>query len=346
MNYRNSENRIVKTKYWKKLEDDRIQCTLCPRGCKLKEGQKGFCFIRENIDNEIVMTSYGCSTGFAVDPVEKKPLYHFYPGSSVFSFGTAGCNMGCKFCQNWGITKAQETKRLSQKGLPHEIAQTAKNYGCKSVAYTYNDPVIFLEYAVDTAIECHKLGVKNIAVTAGYISKDARKDFFEHMDAANVDLKAFSESFYKKMCSSSLKDILDTLIYIKNETNVWLELTTLLIPDENDSEEELNKQCKWIVENLGRDVPVHFSAFFPSWKLMDKPRTSEETLLKAYRIARDNGILYPYTGNIHHPQTASTYCQCCQEVVIARDWNTVSEYNLNNNGECKSCGTKCAGHFD
>ncbi|MDD3149288.1 MAG: AmmeMemoRadiSam system radical SAM enzyme [Candidatus Gastranaerophilales bacterium] len=341
----NTKDRIVKTKYWKKLPDGRVMCYLCPRHCKLKEGQKGFCFIRERQNDEVVMTSYGYSTGFAIDPIEKKPLNHFYPGTTVFSFGTAGCNLGCKFCQNWEISKAKQIERLSQKGLPKDIAIAAKEYECKSVAFTYNDPVIFIEYVIDTAIECHKLGLKTVAVTAGYISDEARADFFEYIDAANVDLKGFSDSFYKNFCAGDLQTVLNTLLYLKNETNVWFEITTLLIPGENDSVEDLENECKWIVDNLGADVPLHFTAFHPDWKMMDKESTKLEILLKAHAIAKKAGIKYVYTGNVAHPETSTTYCHSCHKPLIKRTWHEVSEYNLIGDGECKFCKTKCAGRF-
>ncbi len=264
-------------RYWHTLNDGRIQCDLCPRHCQLKDGQRGFCFVRENKGNEMILSTYGRSSGFCIDPIEKKPLNHFYPGTSVLSFGTAGCNLGCRFCQNWDISKAKEWDKLSEEASPEKIAKVAKLLNCRSVAFTYNDPVIFAEYAIDIAKECHKLDIKTVAVTAGYISPEARKDFYSVMDAANIDLKAFTKAFYKKLCFADIDPVLETLIYLKNETSVWFEVTTLLIPDENDSEEEIRKLSEWMKTNLGPDVPLHFTAFHPDFKMLDKERTPEET---------------------------------------------------------------------
>ena len=336
----------VTTKYWHKLSDTRIQCDMCPRFCKLHEGQRGLCFIRQNSNDQIVMTSYGRSSGFAVDPVEKKPLNHFYPGTPVFSFGTAGCNLACKFCQNWDISKSREMDALMAKADPEDIARAALNSGCKSVAYTYNDPVIFHEYAIDTAQACQALGLKSIAVTAGYVCPEPREEFYQAMDAANIDLKAFSERFYHKITGGHLEPVLETLKYIKQETAVWLELTTLIIPGENDSESELQEMTQWVVENLGNDVPMHFSAFHPDWKMLDKPATLAESLLTARKIALNNGIRYAYIGNMHNKQADSTYCHHCGEMLIGRDWYQLSDWQLNEMGCCKVCGTPCAGHFE
>ena len=333
------------TKYWHQIEDGRVQCDLCPRECKLSEGQRGLCFVRSCEDGEIVLKTYGRSSGFCIDPIEKKPLNHFYPGSPVLSFGTAGCNLFCKFCQNWDISKASSMDRLMDLALPQNIAQAAAEHGCKSVAYTYNDPVIFMEYAIDVAKACRQRGLKNVAVTAGYINEEPRKDFFEFMDAANVDLKSFSDDFYKKTCGGKLQNVLDTLLYLKNETDVWFEITTLLIPGENDSVEEIEAMTKWIRKNLGQKVPLHFSAFHPDYKMQDKPRTPLETLLTACDIARRNGLYYVYVGNVHSPENDSTYCHTCGEKLIGRDWYQLSEWNLKY-GSCAFCGAKCAGVFE
>ncbi len=335
----------MQAKYWHVREDGKVECDLCPRHCVLKPGQRGFCFIRENIESQMVLTSYGKSTGFCIDPIEKKPLNHYYPGSSVLSFGTAGCNLGCKFCQNWDISKSHEIMILSAKASPEEIAHVAKGYRCKSVAFTYNDPVIFHEYAVDTAIACKENGIHPIAVTAGYINPEPRKDFFAVMDAANIDLKGFTEEFYKEYTSSHLSAVLDTLQYVKHETDTWLEITTLLIPGLNDSSEEIENMSKWIVENLGPDVPYHFSAFHPSWHMMDIPRTPPETLFRARDIAMKNGIKYVYTGNIIDVPTASTNCAGCGELLIERKSYTIDSWNLKPEGVCPKCGKKLPGHF-
>ncbi|MEI7796120.1 MAG: AmmeMemoRadiSam system radical SAM enzyme [Methylococcaceae bacterium] len=335
----------VTTDYWHLLDDKRVQCDLCPRFCKLHEGQRGLCFVRQNQNAQIVLTSYGRSSGFAVDPIEKKPLNHFYPGSTVFSFGTAGCNLACKFCQNWDISKSREMDTLMSKAEPEMIAQKAVELGCKSVAYTYNDPVIFHEYAIDTAIACRELGIKSVAVSAGYVCPKPRVEFYQYMDAANIDLKAFSERFYHEITGSHLGAILETLEYIHHETSVWLELTTLIIPGENDSEAELEAMTQWVMEKLGTDVPMHFTAFHPDWKMLNTPPTPLASLLLARDIALKNGVRYAYVGNVHHKAADSTYCHACGGLLIGRDWYELSEWNLNNSGACLACGTLCAGHF-
>ena len=336
----------VKTRYWHKLEDGRIQCDVCPRFCKLHEGQRGLCFVRQNLDSQIVMTSYGRSSGFAIDPIEKKPLNHFLPGTSVLSFGTAGCNLACKFCQNWDISKSREMDTLMSKASPDAIARAALEHGCKSVAYTYNDPVVFHEYAIDSAQACRNLGIKSVAVSAGYVCEQPRAEFYQWMDAANIDLKAFTERFYHEITGGHLEAVLDTLKYIKHETSVWLELTTLIIPGENDSEAELEQMTQWVVENLGPDVPMHFSAFHPDWKMLDRPPTPLASLLQARQIAINNGVHYAYVGNVHDKAADSTYCHGCAKLLIGRDWYELSEWNLDESGCCSFCGTHCAGIFN
>ena len=334
------------TKYWHKLNDGRLQCDVCPRECKLKEGQQGLCFVRGREGDAIVLNTYGRSSGFCVDPIEKKPLNHFLPGTPILSFGTAGCNLSCGFCQNWDMSKSREIDILADAASPQAIARKAKELGCRSVAYTYNDPVIFLEYAVDTARACHELGIKSVAVTAGYISPGAREDFFAEMDAANVDLKAFTEDFYHRLCKGHLQPVLDTLVYLKRETQVWIELTTLLIPGENDSEAELQAMTRWVVEQLGPDVPMHFTAFHPDYKLLDRPPTPASTLTLARDIALGNGVRYAYTGNVHDSSGGSTYCHHCGELLIERDWYVLGSWNLDAAGRCRFCGTPCAGVFE
>ncbi len=333
-------------RYWTALDDGRVQCDLCFRGCKLKDGQRGVCFVRQARGRELVLTTYGRSTGFCVDPIEKKPLSHFYPGSSVLSFGTAGCNLKCKFCQNWDISTADSIERRSVKAGPEAIARTAARLGCRSVAFTYNDPVVFLEYAVDVARACHDQGVQTVAVTSGEINTEPRREFFGHIDAANVDLKAFTESFYRRLCGGNLQSVLDTLVYLKRETSVWLELTTLLIPGENDSEDEIEAMTRWVVGELGQDVPIHFTAFHPDWKMLDTPPTPTGTLVMARNIALRNGVRYVYTGNVHDPSGAATICQKCGTILIARDWHRVTDWHLTPDGTCSSCGSVCAGCFD
>jgi pyruvate formate lyase activating enzyme len=331
-------------RWWNPLPDGRLECRLCPRFCKLNEGQRGFCFVRKRLDNEIVLTTYGRSSGFCIDPVEKKPLNHFLPGTSVLSFGTAGCNLGCRFCQNWDISKAREWDKLADAASPEEIAREARRLGCRSVAFTYNDPVIFAEYAIDVAQACRELGVRSIAVTAGYITREARADFYQHMDAANVDLKAFSDDFYHRLCFASLAPVLETLKFLK-ATNVWFEVTTLLIPDENDSDAEIHRAAEWFAENLGPDVPWHFTAFHPDFKMLNKPRTPRKTLDRARQIARSKGLHYVYTGNVHDPEGSSTWCPGCGQLIIERDWYELGEWNLID-GRCEFCGTSIPGHFE
>ncbi len=333
-------------RWWHPLEDGRIQCDLCPRYCKLNEGQRAFCFVRMRSGDRIVLTTYGRSTGFCVDPIEKKPLDHFYPGSSVLSFGTAGCNLGCKFCQNWDISKAREIERLSEEAEPEQIAAAAVRLGCKSVAFTYNDPVIFAEYAIDTARACRERGVKSVAVTAGYIAPEARREFYSVMDAANVDLKAFTEAFYHGLAFAHLEPVLDTLKYLHQETEVWLEVTTLLIPGHNDSEEEIGRLCDWFARELGPEVPLHFTAFHPDYKMNDLPGTPPATLTRARRIGRAAGLAHVYTGNVHDRDGQSTFCAGCGELLIERDWYVLGQWNLGPDGRCKACGRALAGRFD
>lgn len=336
----------VPGRFWQRLEDGRIQCDVCPRACKLHEGQRGLCFVRARQDDQIVLTTYGRSSGFCIDPIEKKPLNHFLPGTPVLSFGTAGCNLTCKFCQNWDISKARADNRLQDEASPESIARAAEATGCRSVAFTYNDPVIFLEYAVDVAQACRERGLKTVAVSAGYISPEPRIEFFRHMDAANIDLKGFTEHFYKGLCSAHLQPVLETLEYLKHETDTWFEITTLLIPGENDSPQEVEALSAWVMERLGPDVPLHFSAFHPDWKMRDKPRTPPETLKTAHRVAREIGLRYVFTGNIHDPPTQATYCHACGEILIGRDWYELGVWNLAPDGHCRSCGTACAGIFE
>jgi pyruvate formate lyase activating enzyme len=333
-------------RYWHRLADGRLQCDVCPRFCKLHDGQRGLCFVRGRRGDEILLTTYGRSSGFCIDPIEKKPLNHFLPGTPVLSFGTAGCNLTCKFCQNWDISKARELDRVQDMASPAAIAEAAANSGCRSVAFTYNDPVIFLEYAVDVAQACRERGIKTVAVSAGYICAEPRVEFFRHMDAANIDLKGFTERFYKNLCSGQLDAVLDTLAYLKHETNVWFEITTLLIPGENDAPGEVEALSRWVMEHLGPDVPLHFTAFHPDWKMRDKPPTPPATLHMARRIGREVGLRYVYTGNIHDPAGQTTYCHSCNAALIGRDWYDLTNWSLTVDGKCRACGTACAGVFD
>lgn len=331
--------------WWSSQADGRILCQLCPRACRLKEGDRGFCFVRKNVGDRMVLDTYGRSTGFCIDPIEKKPLNHFLPGTPVLSFGTAGCNLGCKFCQNWDISKSREVARLSDRATPDDIAAAAKNSGCRSVAFTYNDPVIWAEYAIDTAAACHAIDVRTVAVTAGYITPTARGEFFDSMDAANIDLKAFTEDFYFKLTGAHLDPILDTIRYVANETDCWVELTNLIIPDANDDDDELRRMCDWVLDAVGDEVPVHFTAFHPDFRMNDRPRTSHETLIRAFDTAREIGLRYAYVGNVHDVARQSTFCPSCRALLIERDWHQLGRYALRVD-RCGHCGHKIAGRFE
>jgi pyruvate formate lyase activating enzyme len=337
---------VIATRYASLQDDGRLQCDVCPRACRLRDGQRGLCFVRGRLDDRIVLTSYGRSSGFCVDPIEKKPLAHFLPGTPVLSFGTAGCNLACRFCQNWDMSKSRELDTLADAASPSALAQAAERLGCRSVAFTYNDPTVFLEYAIDTAQACHERGIRAVAVTAGYICPEPRADLYRHIDAANVDLKAFTEGFYRRVCGGHLAPVLDTLRWLRHETDVWLEITTLLIPGENDSERELDELSAWIGEHLGLDVPLHFSAFHPDWKMLDRPRTPPATLRRAREIARANGLRYVYTGNIHDPDGQTTRCHACGRLLIGRDGYELLAWNLAPGGRCDACGEPCAGVFE
>jgi pyruvate formate lyase activating enzyme len=332
-------------RWWHRIDNGRIQCDLCPRDCKLHEGQRGHCFVRQNVGGEMMLTTYGRSSGFCIDPIEKKPLHHFFPGSRVLSFGTAGCNLACKFCQNWDISKSRDMDRLMDQARPSEIARAAEASGCRSVAFTYNDPVIFAEYALDTADACHALGIRTVAVTAGYIRATARREFYAKMDAANIDLKAFTEEFYFKLTGAHLDDVLDTLRYVRHETGTWLEITTLLIPGRNDSDAELEAMTGWIARELGPDVPLHFSAFHPDYKMGDTPATPPATLTRARAIALRAGLHHVYTGNVHDTAGGTTRCPGCQRALIERDWYRIETYRLTDDGHCPDCDAAIPGHF-
>ena len=323
----------------------KVVCTLCPRECHIPTGSRGFCYVRANIDNELILTTYGRSSGFCIDPIEKKPLNHFLPGTPVLSLGTAGCNLGCKFCQNWDISKSREMNTLAGSAGPEAIVAAAVKTGCRSVAFTYNDPVIWAEYAIDIAAEARARGIKTVAVTAGYISPDARREFFQWMDAANVDLKAFTETFYRKLTQTHLEPVLDTLKYLKHETDVWFEITNLMIPGENDSHDETRRMCRWIADELGPDVPVHFSAFHPDFKMMDTLPTPHQSLIDAHQIALDCGIKFAYVGNVHDAHRDTTYCPNCSGVLIERDWYELGKYHLDGN-RCRHCRTIIPGVFE
>lgn len=331
-------------KWWEPTENDRILCTLCPRFCKLKDGQVGFCYIRQNIGGQLYATAYGKSTGFAIDPIEKKPLNHFYPGTPIMSFGTAGCNLGCRFCQNWHMSKAKLVEKQSVSASPSQVVDLAVQNDCPSIAMTYNDPTIFGEYVIDISKHARERGVKNVLVTAGYITPEARKEVYEYVDAVNVDLKAFTETFYQKLTFSHIEPVLDTLKWLKEETDIWFEITNLMIPTHNDGWKETHQMCEWIMTHLGPDVPLHFTAFHPDFKMQDLPRTPQETLNRARRIAQSAGIHHVYVGNVHDKSGQTTYCPTCQAALIERDWHRILAYRLNGN-RCPECSTEIQGHF-
>jgi pyruvate formate lyase activating enzyme len=334
------------TRYWHRLADGRVECDVCPRRCRLHEGQRGFCFVRARQSDRIVLTTYGRSSGFCVDPIEKKPLNHFLPGTPVLSFGTAGCNLGCRFCQNWDISKSREVDTLADAASPEQIADAAERLGCRSVAFTYNDPVIFLEYAIDAADACRARGIRTVAVTAGYVSPGAREELFAHMDAANVDLKGFTEDFYRRVCFGRLGPVLETLEHLRHKTRVWFEITTLLIPGLNDSDGELDAMTRWVVEHLGPDVPMHFTAFHPDFKMLDRPPTPASTLARARTIGMGNGVRYAYTGNVRDVPGQSTFCHACGSLLIERDGYDLGAWGLAGEGRCATCGAACAGVFE
>ncbi|AGA32984.1 Radical SAM domain, pyruvate-formate lyase-activating enzyme [Thioalkalivibrio nitratireducens DSM 14787] len=336
----------VATRYWDTLADGRVQCDLCPRLCKMKPGQRGACFVRANLDGEVVLTTYGRSSGYCIDPIEKKPLNHFLPGTPVLSFGTAGCNLACKFCQNWDISKSRELDTLMDRADPETIARAAVTTGCRAVAFTYNDPVIFHEYAQDVARACREQGIRTVAVTANYISEAARAEFYAGMDAANVDLKAFSERFYHRLTGAHLQPVLDNLEWLVHETGVWVELTTLLIPGENDGDDEIRQMCEWVIERLGPQVPMHFTAFHPDFRMTEYPPTPVETLRRARRIARNAGVHHAYTGNAWDPDGQSTWCPACNRKLIGRSGYEITAWNLDGEGRCDVCATPLAGVFE
>ena len=333
--------------WWHESDDKtRLICDLCPRHCALKPGERGFCFVRENRDGRVVSTTYGRSTGFCVDPIEKKPLNQFYPGTPVLSFGTPGCNLGCTFCQNWTMSRSRDVEAACVEALPQAIATTAKQLGCKSVAFTYNDPIVWAEYAIDTAKACRALGVKTVAVTSGYITETARAAFYEPMDAANVDLKGFTDDFYREYCGGRLQPVLDTLQWLVHESQTWVEITNLIIPQANDSPADIKRMSQWILTELGPDVPVHFSAFHPDFKMIDRGPTPATTLQAAHHIAgREVGLRYVYTGNVYDPAHQHTYCPGCGRAVIRREGYAISAFELKG-GRCIHCQTPIAGRFD
>jgi len=337
---------VVIGDWWHRTDDGRMQCDLCPRGCTLRPGQHGFCFIREAREEGVVLAAYGRTSGFCADPIEKKPLNHFLPGSGVLSFGTAGCNLGCRFCQNWTISRARETVLFDAPVAPEAVAEAALAAGCRSIAFTYNDPVIFAEYVIDCARAAHDRGLAAVVVSAGYIAPQARPAFFADIDAANIDLKGFSEAFYRRMCLGSLAPVLDTLRWLRHETNVWLEVTNLVIPGVNHAPDDIARLCDWFVRELGPDVPLHFTAFHPDYRMLDTPPTPAATLARARRQALAAGIRYVYTGNVVDVTGQSTWCAGCGALLIERDGYRLGRWGLDAAGCCAVCGRPLPGRFD
>ena len=330
-------------RWWEPMPDGRVHCYLCPRHCHIGEGQAGFCFIRMNQGGKLYSLGYASPAALQIDPIEKKPLNHFLPGTRVFSLGTAGCNMGCSFCQNWDISKSKSDQVHATHMPPEDVVALAIHNGCPSIAFTYNEPTIWGEYVIDICRAAREAGIRTVMVTNGYVTREAFHDIYDHVDAANVDLKGFTENFYGKVTLTHLQPVLDVLTWLKQETNVWLEITNLLIPSLNDDPAELRHLCEWITEHLGPDVPLHFTAFHPDFKLRDKPRTPPETLHAARRIALDAGLHFVYEGNI--PSGAGdTNCPGCGKILVCRSWHEVLENSIQD-GACPACGRLIPGQW-
>jgi pyruvate formate lyase activating enzyme len=334
---------LHEARWWETDPDGRAHCYLCPRHCHIASGQSGFCFIRVNQSGKLYSLGYGAPAALQVDPIEKKPLNHFLPGTRVFSMGTAGCNMGCFFCQNWDISKSKHDQVHSTAVPPEDVPLLARKYGCPSIAFTYNEPTIWGEYVVDICRAAKEQGVNTVMVSNGYITREAFHDIYDHVDAANIDLKAFTENFYGRITLTHLQPVLETLEWLKNETNVWFEITNLMIPTLNDDPAETRKLAEWILEHLGPDVPLHFTAFHPDFKLRDKPATPPETLHRARAIAREVGLHYVYEGNIFSGG-ANTECPKCGTLLIRRSWHDVQENRLRA-GHCPKCSHEIPGRW-
>jgi pyruvate formate lyase activating enzyme len=332
-------------RWWQTLPDGRIHCYLCPRHCHIGEGQHGFCFIRENVGGELVQLGYGRPAALAIDPIEKKPLFHFHPGSAILSLGTAGCNLGCQFCQNFDISKARSVQQSSGHMSPEEIVDLAIAHGAPSIAFTYNEPTIWAEFVIDIARAAHKAGLRTVMVSNGYITREAFFEVYQHIDAVNVDVKGFTENFYSKITLSHLAPVLDVLRWLRRETNVWFELTNLMIPGLNDAPEETNELCDWILGELGDDVPLHFTAFHPDFKMLDRERTPSETIHRARLLAQARGLKYVYEGNVVTKEGGNTVCPTCRSVIIRRSWHQVESCEVQS-GRCPHCNAAIAGRFD
>ncbi|MHB8411559.1 MAG: AmmeMemoRadiSam system radical SAM enzyme [Candidatus Acidiferrales bacterium] len=339
---RKSES-LHEARWWDADASGKLHCYLCPRHCHIGDGQAGFCFIRVNQGGKLYSLGYASPAAIQIDPIEKKPLNHFLPGTKILSMGTAGCNMGCFFCQNWDISKSRSDQVHSTHLEPEQVVELAIHHGCPAIAFTYNEPTIWAEYVIDICAAAHKRGLKTVMVTNGYITREAFHDVYDHIDAANVDLKAFTENFYGKVTLTHLEPVLETLLRLKNETDVWFELTNLMIPTLNDDEAETRKLAEWVLQHLGPDVPLHFTAFHPDFKLRDKPRTPPETLHRAREIAREVGLHYVYKGNIYG-DGAHTYCPECGDLLVKRSWHDVLQ-NYIVAGTCPQCGHRIPGNW-
>lgn len=327
----------MEARFYEKLADQRVRCTLCPRYCEIGAGQSGFCFIRKNEHGTLVSLAYANPYAVQVDPIEKKPLAHFLPGTQILSLGTAGCNLGCKFCQNWDISKAKYDQQRAQTLWPEQVVQLALAQNCPSIAFTYNEPTIWAEYAIDIAKVAHEYGLKTVMVTAGYVSLEALPEIYEHIDAANIDLKGFTENFYRKTCLAHLQPVLETIKQLKQRGTTWIEITNLIIPTLNDARDEIRELCLWLLEYVGPEVPLHFTAFHPDYRLMHLPRTPSAVLEEARLLAMDLGMHYVYVGNMHTREGNNTYCPQCRELLIERSWHNVRAAHITGSA-CPQCG--------
>ncbi len=334
---------LHEARWWETMPDGRLHCYLCPRHCHIGENQTGFCFIRKNIDGHLYQLGYGRPAALNIDPVEKKPLNHFFPGTRILSMGTAGCNMGCFFCQNWDISKAKADQVHAADLSPADVVELALERRVPHLAFTYNEPTIWGEYVIDIAREAHASGLNNVMVSNGYITREAFFDVYQHIDAANIDLKAFTEKFYSKVTLTHLQPVLDTLKWLRHETNVWFEITNLIIPTLNDEQDEFRQLVDWMLTNLGDDVPLHFTAFHPDFKLVDKPPTPPETLHRARKLAMEMGLKFVYEGNIFS-DGGDTICPGCRRRIIRRSWHSVTSNDLLE-GKCRHCATQIPGAF-
>ena len=323
-------------------ESFKVKCRICPKECVVDDGQAGDCRVRVNRRGNLTATTFGRPCALHVDPIEKKPLFHFLPAPGAFSVAAAGCNLHCKNCQNWEISQAGPLDVRSSAVPPEELVRLAKDSNCKSIAYTYTDPVVFYEYTLRTATLAREAGLRNVLVTAAYINPEPLRRLCKETDAANVDLKFIDDALYQSNCDASVKPVLDALRIFREE-GVWLEITNLVIPTMNDEARSIERLCRWVVENLGRDVPIHFSRFHPLYQLRHLPATPKETLERAAKIAADCGIRYCFVGNVWGSEGEHTYCPNDRAVLVRRVGYRIAEYNLTAEGKCPKCGEEIPG---